>query len=164
MKKNYLKNNADFYLGIVIILFSVTGYLFSCGIKVAEAAIMPKFIMIFMGVMGLGISTASVISRARGQEDATKVSIKDIAGGVLLPGSFLIGAYLLISFLGFYVAEFILIIALMLLQAKVSEGKITVTWKKAIITLAFATISIVVMYGIFHFLFSLPTPKGIFGF
>ena len=164
MKKNLFKNNADFYFGIVIILFAVTGYHFAMGIKDADSAVMPKFILAFIGLMGFGISASSVFKRAKGEEDATKVSMGDIAGGILLPGAFLVGAYLLINFLGFYVAEFILIISLMLLQEKVTDGKIVFSWKRAALTLGFALAAMVIMYLIFHFLFSLPTPKGIFGF
>lgn len=164
MKTNLIKNNADFFLGIAIIIFAVTGYVFACDIKLAEAAMMPKFILIFIAIMGFGISASSVVSRTKGLEDATKVDMSEILGGILLPGAFLIGAYLLISFLGFYIAELVLIISLMMLQAQVSDGKIDFSAKNVIRTLIFAVISMLVMYGIFHYLFSLPTPKGIFGF
>ena len=52
---------------------------------------------------------------------------------------------------------------LMLLQEKVTDGKFIFSWKRAALTLAFALAAMVIMYLIFHFLFSLPTPKGIFG-
>ena len=52
----------------------------------------------------------------------------------------------------------------MMLQAQVSDGKIDFSAKNVIRTLIFAVVSMLVMYGIFHYLFSLPTPKGIFGF
>jgi len=164
MKKNLFKKNADFYFGIAIIIFAATGYYFAMGIKDAESAQMPKLILGFMAVMGFGISASSVINRAKGNDDATKVAASDILGGILLPGAFLVGAFLLINFLGFYVAELVLIVSLMLLQAKVTDGKITFTVKKVITTALFAVISMAVMYGIFHYIFALPTPKGIFGF
>ena len=164
MKKELLKKNADFYFGIAIIIFAVTGYYFAMGIKHEESAMMPKFVLGFIAVMGFGISASSVINRARGKEDMTKVKGSEILGGILLPGAFLIGAYLLINVLGFYVAEFVLIVSLMMLQAKVTDGRIKFTAKNVITTLLFAGISMAVMYGIFHFIFALPTPKGIFGF
>lgn len=164
MKKNLFKNNADFFFGIVIIIFAITGYRFAMEIRHAESAIMPKFILAFIAVMGLGISASAVFKRAKGEQDATKVSMGEIAGGILLPGAFLIGAYLLIDILGFYVAELILIVSLMLLQEKVTEGKIVFSWKRTAVTLVFSLGAMVVMYLFFHYIFSLPTPKGIFGF
>ena len=165
MKRSLIKGNADFIFGIVIIIFAVTGYTIAATtIKDSGSALMPKLILAFIGVMGLGISVNSITERMKGHEDATKVSGSEIAGGILLPGAFLLGAYILINFLGFYVAEFLLIVALMYLQEKVTNGKIVFNPKRLIGILVFATCAIIVMYLIFHLVFALPTPKGIFGF
>lgn len=165
MKNRLFKGNADFFFGIAVIVFAVTGYMVTVTtIKDHTSSLMPKLIFAFMGIMGLGMSVSSVRTRMKGYEDATKVSPSEITGGILLPGAFLIGAYILIDFLGFYVAEFILIVALMYLQEMVTNGKIVFRTRRLAIVLAFATCAIVVMYLIFKLVFKLPTPIGIFNF
>ena len=165
MKQSLLKGNADFIFGIVIIVFAVTGFILTITtITDSGSALMPKLLFAFIGVMGLGISYTSIKDRMKGLEDATKVSGADIAGGILLPGGFLLGAYFLINFLGFYIAEGILIIALMFLQDKVTNGKINLSPKRLIFVGIFTICAIIVMYLIFNLIFNLPTPIGIFGF
>lgn len=164
-RKNLFKGNADFFFGIVVVIFGAIGcYLTKTTIKLASSRQMPMLLFGFIAVMGMGMSISSVVNRARGNEDQTKVAAKDLLVGILLPGVILIITWILIDFLGFYVAVFLLILALMVLQAKVSDGKVEFTSKKVIVTLAFAVAVTVVMYLIFHFIFALPTPKGIFGF
>lgn len=165
MKNSLFKGNADFILGIAVIVFAVTGFMVTVTtIKDSASALMPKLIFAFMGIMGGGMSIRSICTRMKGYEDTTKVSSSEITGGILLPGAFLISAYLLIEFLGFYVAEFILIIALMYLQEMITNGKITFRLKRFGGVLVFATCAIVVMYLIFKLIFKLPTPVGILGF
>ena len=165
MKQSLLKGNADFIFGIVIIVFAVTGFIITVTtISDSGSALMPKLLFAFIGVMGLGISYTSIKDRLKGLEDATKVSGSEIAGGILLPGGFLLGAYILINFLGFYVAEGLLVVALMFLQDKVTNGKINMNPKRLIFVAVFAVCAMIVMYVIFNMIFGLPTPKGIFGF
>ena len=164
MKNNLIKGNSDFLLGIIIIVFSGVVYWLACGIALAESAMLPKLLAVIMALMGLGISIKSIKDRAANGGDDVHVYWSDIFNGILIPGAFLMGAYGLINILGFYVAEFLLVLALMLLQDKVTNGKINWSRKRVITVLIYAILSIVVMYVIFHHIFSLPTPKGIFGF
>lgn len=158
------KKNADFLFGIIVILFSVAGYVFAeVTISNESAALMPKLVLAFMAVMGVGISGSGILQQRRGKEE-TKVSLGEITGGILLPGAYLLAAYGLIHILGFYMAEFLLIIALMYLQEWVTNGRIAFSVKRLAAVLGFALCSMGVMYGIFHFIFALPTPKGVLGF
>ena len=165
MKKSVFKGNADFIFGIVVIILAVSGYLIANNtIRDASSAVMPKLILGFIAVMGLGISVSSIVQRLRDKEDDVKISWAEILGGILLPGTYLLVAYILINYLGFYVAEFLLIISLMYLQEKTANGKVTFNLKTLGIVLLFALGAVIVMYLIFHNIFALPTPKGIFGF
>lgn len=166
MKQNSLfKGNADFFFGIVIVVFAVSGFILTVNtISDSNSALMPKLLFAFIGAMGLGISYTGVKNRKKNHDDATKVSGAEIAGGILLPGGFLLGAYALINFLGFYVAEGILIVAIMFLQEKVTNGKISKTPKHLAFLGIFTVCAITVMYIIFNMVFGLPTPVGIFGF
>ena len=165
MKQSLFKKNADFIFGIVVIVLSVTCFIVAdMTITDSGSAMMPKLILGFMAAMGLGISVSSIIRRMKDLEDMTKVSGADIAGGILFPAVFLLAAYFLINFLGFYAAEFLLIVSLMYLQEKVTNGKIEFNPKRLAGILVFAICAIIVMYLIFNLIFNLPTPKGIFGF
>lgn len=155
--------NADLLFGIGVILFSVTGYAIAeTTISNTSAALMPKLVLAFMAVMGVGISVSGVLQRKRGEE--TRVSLGEIAGGILLPGAYLLTAYGLIHILGFYVAEFLLIVSILYLQERITNGRIRFSLKRLALVLAFALCAMAVMYGIFHFIFALPTPRGILGF
>jgi len=162
--KNLLKGNSDFILGIIIIIFSGVVYWLSTGITSAESAMLPKVLAVFMGLMGLGISVRSLVCKARTRENDVTVSWADIVNGILIPGAFLLAAYGLIGFLGFYAAEFLLVAALLFLQNQVTNGRVNLAPKRLLLVLLYSTGVIAAMYLIFHFLFKLPTPVGIFGF
>lgn len=165
MNNKLIKGNVDFFFGIVCILFGIGGYILSSAtISKADAAVMPEFLFAFCAVCGLGMSISSVLRRKREEEDLVHISWKETWFGIVLPGAFLIAAYFAISTLGFFVAEFLLILALMILQNQISEEKTSNSFKNIIGILVFATATVIVMYIIFHVLFALPTPKGIFGF
>ena len=165
MKRNLLKNNADFFFGAVIVIFGAVGcYLTRTTIKLASARQMPMILFAFTAVMGLGISISSVVNRARDKEDQVKVSVRELIVGIGIPGAVLILSWVLIRWLGFYVSVFLLILALMVLQAIVTDGKLDLSFRKIALTVLFAVLVTAVMYGIFHFIFGLPTPEGLFGF
>ena len=164
MKNNLIKGNSDFLLGIIIIVFSGVVYWLASGIPLAESAMLPKVLAVFMALMGLGTSIKSLVTRAKTGGDDLHVYWADILNGILIPGAFLLAAYGLINFLGFFVAEFVLVVALMFLQDKVTNGKLNLSAKRLITVFIYAVLVIVVMYLIFHLIFGLPTPKGIFGF
>ena len=164
MKNNLIKGNSDFLLGVIVIVFSGIVYWLSCGISMAESAMLPKILAVFMALMGLGMSVKAITDRAKNGKDDVHVYGADILNGILVPGAFLLAAYGLINFLGFFVAEFLLVVGLMFLQDKVTNGKINWSPKRLIKVFVYAVLVIVAMYIIFHIIFGLPTPKGIFGF
>lgn len=164
-KKDLFKGNSDFFFGLVVIIFGIIGlYITKNTIRMSSSRQMPMLLFGFIALMGLGMSISSIINRTRNKEDQTKVDWKDLLVGIILPGALLVLTWVLIRWLGYYVSTFLLIIVLMILQAKTADGKIEFTSKKVIITLGFALAVTIVMYLIFHFIFSLPTPKGVFGF
>ena len=165
MKKNLFKGNSDFFFGLVVIIFGIIGcYIAKNTIRMSSSRQMPMLLFGFIALMGLGMSISSVVNRAKEKEDQTKVDGKDLVIGILIPGAILILTWVLIRWLGYYVSTFLLIIVLMILQAKTADGKIEFTLKKVLVTVGFAIAVTIVMYLIFHYVFSLPTPKGIFGF
>lgn len=164
-KKDLFKGNSDFFFGLVVIIFGIIGlYITKNTIRMSSSRQMPMLLFGFIALMGLGMSISSIINRAKNKEDQTKVDWKDLLVGIILPGTILILTWVLIRWLGYYVSTFLLIIVLMILQTKTADGKIDFSSKKVIITLGFALAVTIVMYLIFHFIFSLPTPKGVFGF
>ncbi len=164
-KKNLFKGNSDFFFGLVVIIFGIIGcYLTKTTIKMHSSRQMPMLLFGFIAAMGLGMSTSSVINRAKSKEDQTTVDWKDLLLGIVLPGSLLIITWILIRWLGYYVSTFLLIVALMILQEKTADGKFDFSLKNIFVILGFALVITIIMYLIFHFIFGLPTPKGILGF
>jgi|GEM_PF-2435676 len=161
-RKSLIAGNSDFFFGIVIIVLSSVLWGVAKTITDAESAVVPIIVIVFMGIMGLGISVSAIRNRANNVSNSKKVSFAEIANGVLLPGAFLVGAYVLSYILGFYLAEFSMVVGLMFLQDKVTNGHIDRSCKRLLGVFVFSILVIAVMYLIFHFIFHLPTVTGIF--
>lgn len=162
-KKSFLKGNDYFIFGVVTAVVSILLLISLKDVK-HDAAILPEATLIFMLVMSGLMMIDSIIKYMRKVDTSLKVSFAEMAGGVLVPGMILIAASLVIEYLGYYIMTFLLVMAIFMLQSKITNSRLVADPKKILLWLIFSVATTVFMYFIFGMMFRLPTPRGIFGF
>jgi hypothetical protein len=163
-EKSFLKGN-DYFIFGVITAFAAFLILISLKSVKPEAALLPKAILYFMPAMSVCMIIDSIFKKyIRNTEISLNVKLSEIAEGVLVPGLILVIASLSVDYLGFYLMAFLLIIAIFVLQSRITESKYNFSLKKIVIWLGFSAVTTLFMFFVFNIMLNLPTPRGIFGF
>lgn len=146
-------------LGAAIALFA--------GYFLVEAAALPSRARMFPGAILWGIALVGVLIVAQAvlnrlREDAPDGSAalaSALVWQIAIPGSILVGTYVLLTFVGFYLAVPVLLVALYLYHVhRAAPGTLvpaTLVW-----SLGFAAITTLAMFVLFTLLLRLPAPSG----
>lgn len=162
-KRKFLKGN-DYFV------FSVSGMVFCTGMLVSlrgvkwDGAMAPAFVLGFMLLLCVMMFIDGIRKDRKGIDTAADFSLKDFFQGVLLPGGTLLIACMLFHTLGFYVVTFLLVIVLLVMQDRITNGTFNLSPKRMLFCVLFALGETGFMYVMFKLLIHLPTPRGIFGF
>lgn len=162
-KRKFLKGN-DYFI------FSVSGMVFCIGMLLSlrgvkwDGAMAPTFVLAFMLLLCVLMFIDGIRKDRKGIDTAADFSLQDFFQGVILPGGTLLIACLLFQTLGFYVVTFLLVIVLLVMQDRITNGKYDFSLKRMLFCVVFALGETGFMYVMFKLLIHLPTPKGIFGF
>jgi putative tricarboxylic transport membrane protein len=146
-------------LGAVIAVFA--GYfLTEAAALPPRARMFPQAVLWGMAAAGVLIMAQAVASRLRGNEpDGSGALASALVWQIAIPGGVLVGTYLLLTFVGFYLSVPVLLVALYLYHVSRAAperlGPVTIAW-----SLGFAAIATLGMYVLFTLLLRLPAPSG----
>jgi putative tricarboxylic transport membrane protein len=146
-------------LGFAIAAFA--GYfLLEAAALPPRARMFPQAILWGIAVVGVLIAAQAVVNRLR--EDAPDGSgalTSALVWQIAVPGGILALTYVLLTFVGFYLAVPVLIVALYLYHVRRAApqalGPATIVW-----SLGFAALATGAMYVVFTLLLRLPAPSG----
>jgi putative tricarboxylic transport membrane protein len=146
-------------LGAAIAIFS--GYfLLEAAALPARARMFPQAILWGIAIVGVLIAAQAVLNRLRDEvPNGTAALASALVWQIAVPGGLLAGTYVLLTFVGFYLAVPVLLVALHLYHVRRAApealGPSTFAW-----SLGFAALTTGAMYVLFTLLLRLPAPSG----
>ncbi|WP_035722873.1 tripartite tricarboxylate transporter TctB family protein [Gracilibacillus boraciitolerans] len=157
---------SNYIFGAVLILFSIFAYKETLNIEEHDAALFPTIIVVAIGITGILLIIDEFIRKKvahnKGGEDYqnnTTLTFKMFVTKIAIPGLLMIGAYFLITIVGYYITSFLLIIVIYTYHTYLSD-KSKITLKHFGKSLLFSGVAVGVMYVLFTILIGLPTPSG----
>lgn len=102
---------ANLLLGVIVVLFA--GYfLIEAASLPARARMFPEAVLCGIALVGMLISIGAVVGRLRGQEpDGNGALASALVWQIAIPGGMLVHTYVLSTFVGFYFAVPVLLLA-----------------------------------------------------
>ncbi|WP_018922640.1 tripartite tricarboxylate transporter TctB family protein [Salsuginibacillus kocurii] len=157
---------SNYVLGVILIVFS--GLLFTQTAELdSDAALLPNIVLVGMGILGILMIVDPLIRKA-----LNKPKIEEKDGGevkpftmnififqILIPAGILIFTYFMLTWFGFYIASFFLILIIFFYHNYRMEHRFPPSGKM-MKGLVFAVTSVAFMYVLFSILIGLPTPDG----
>ncbi|MCM3712476.1 tripartite tricarboxylate transporter TctB family protein [Alkalihalobacillus oceani] len=153
----------DVKLGILVIMIS--GLFLTQTQKLPEeVAMYPKAILYLMMISGVCIILRAFHSMKKNGKSYHRLSMKEFLLESGIPGAVLLALCLFLNVLGFYITSFFIVVAVIMVQEYIIQGRFHFRRKFIVKSFVFAGCAIVFMFICFATLLSLPTPVGIFGF
>ena len=157
------KKDQDFFVGGFIILFALF-LITQMGSLSFMQSIYPRVLAISMIIAGTGIIFRAAMEIKRTGKPYSALSLREFVLQAVIPGTFVIIMCLFLRKLGFYVATFIVMLGICVIQELVIHKKMRFTFNYISKILCFSVFSTVALYISFNVLLNLSTPVGIFGF